>query len=394
MNEKLTVRNFGPIDYAEVEFKRVTVFIGPTGGGKSTLAKLAAVFRDRDFLLAESPEVDQRTYDESLHYFGISGFDRTDTVLSWVSSEVQVSVFGRTLYVEEIRSLSQEDREELKLVHLLKRRGLSEADALSEAEKKELGELLIASLSRVSLSAKAPETCYVPAERLFAAAISSGLAGLVLKGVALPKALLSFLNNFQLASQEEDFEVFDIPALGVRHRIVNGINKIELAEKKLVDLALSASGIQAVVPLMMVVEHRIHQEGKGRFIVEEPELNIFPDTQRKVLQDVMKWLGKESDLVTTTHSPYILSHLNLLLYAHQVAAEHPERADDVAKLVPRESWIDPTEFAAYYVGEGGVRSIVNADLGLIDDNELDGIAGDQADAFDNLIRLSKGFAVE
>ena len=128
--------------------------------------------------------------------------------------------------------------------------------------------------------------------------------------------------------------------------------------------------------------------------MEEPELNIFPDTQRKVLQDVMKWLGKESDLVTTTHSPYILSHLNLLLYAHQVAAEHPERADDVAKLVPRESWIDPTEFAAYYVGEGGVRSIVNADLGLIDDNELDGIAGDQADAFDNLIRLSKGFAVE
>ena len=46
MNEQLVVRNFGPIKDARVDFKRVTVFIGPTGGGKSTLAKLAAVFMD------------------------------------------------------------------------------------------------------------------------------------------------------------------------------------------------------------------------------------------------------------------------------------------------------------------------------------------------------------
>ena len=42
MNEQLVVKNFGPIKDATVDFKRVTVFIGPTGGGKSTLAKLAA----------------------------------------------------------------------------------------------------------------------------------------------------------------------------------------------------------------------------------------------------------------------------------------------------------------------------------------------------------------
>ena len=44
MNEQLVVKNFGPIKDATVDFKRVTVFIGPTGGGKSTLAKLAAIF--------------------------------------------------------------------------------------------------------------------------------------------------------------------------------------------------------------------------------------------------------------------------------------------------------------------------------------------------------------
>jgi predicted ATPase len=32
MNEQLIVKDFGPIKDAKVDFKRVTVFIGPTGG--------------------------------------------------------------------------------------------------------------------------------------------------------------------------------------------------------------------------------------------------------------------------------------------------------------------------------------------------------------------------
>ena len=50
MNEQLVVKNFGPIKDATVDFKRVTVFIGPTGGGKSTLAKLAAIMGEGSLL--------------------------------------------------------------------------------------------------------------------------------------------------------------------------------------------------------------------------------------------------------------------------------------------------------------------------------------------------------
>ena len=42
MNEKLIVKNFGPIQEAELDLKKVTVFIGPQGSGKSTLEKLVA----------------------------------------------------------------------------------------------------------------------------------------------------------------------------------------------------------------------------------------------------------------------------------------------------------------------------------------------------------------
>ncbi|MEJ7666241.1 MAG: AAA family ATPase [Hymenobacter sp.] len=131
------------------------------------------------------------------------------------------------------------------------------------------------------------------------------------------------------------------------------------------------------------------------FIIEEPELNLYPTAQQGLLNWLVEKCTKgENDLTITTHSPYILSHLNLLLYAYQVAEKHPERKEAVAAIVPKASWINPKEFACYQVENGGVQSLVDAELGLIDDNELDGLSGDAADAFDNLIRLSKGFAIK
>jgi hypothetical protein len=76
-----------------------------------------------------------------------------------------------------------------------------------------------------------------------------------------------------------------------------------------------------------------------------------------------------------------------------VAEKHPDRKEAVAAIVPEASWINPKEFACYQVENGGVESLVNEKLGLIDNNELDALSGDAADAFDNLIRLSKGVAV-
>ncbi len=47
---KLTVRNVGPIREAELEVRKHTIFIGPQGTGKSTLAKLIAIGSDYEIL--------------------------------------------------------------------------------------------------------------------------------------------------------------------------------------------------------------------------------------------------------------------------------------------------------------------------------------------------------
>ena len=52
--QKLIVKNFGPIEYAEIEIKDLMIFIGPQASGKSTLAKLVYFYRKVIERLAKS----------------------------------------------------------------------------------------------------------------------------------------------------------------------------------------------------------------------------------------------------------------------------------------------------------------------------------------------------
>ena len=91
----------------------------------------------------------------------------------------------------------------------------------------------------------------------------------------------------------------------------------------------------------------------------------------------------------TTHSPYILSSCNLLLEAYKVAQQRPELADEIDKIVPRAYWLNPEEFAAYYVADGTVKPITDTRTHLIGSNELDAVSGDISDSFRQLLRLQK-----
>jgi predicted ATPase len=43
--QKIIIKNFGPIKYAEIEVKKILVLIGEQASGKSTIAKLIYFFK-------------------------------------------------------------------------------------------------------------------------------------------------------------------------------------------------------------------------------------------------------------------------------------------------------------------------------------------------------------
>jgi len=161
----------------------------------------------------------------------------------------------------------------------------------------------------------------------------------------------------------------------------------------------TASGIQSVTPLLVLLEHLSRNTEQAQsFIIEEPELNLFPLAQFELVKILVEKCAQtvgKNDLVLTTHSPYVLTALNLLCYAYRIAQQDEATAKKVAKLIPRHCWIDPAQFAAYYVDRPDtkrkqqVRSIINKKTGLIEENELDTASDELGAIFDKLVRLRK-----
>jgi hypothetical protein len=91
-------------------------------------------------------------------------------------------------------------------------------------------------------------------------------------------------------------------------------------------------------------------------------------------------------MVLTTHSPYILSSFNSLIYAGQLANEKPELKDEISKLVAEHFWINNGTFRAYCIHDGILKSILS-ESGLIDGEYLDSVSDTIGNEFDSLLRL-------
>ena len=104
------------------------------------------------------------------------------------------------------------------------------------------------------------------------------------------------------------------------------------------------------------IEVLIHFFFNTRFIniVEEPEQNLYPESQGKVLYELLECLNsnKDNQLIITTHSPYILSYLTLSAKAAELLSGGVP-ADKIEKIVPEKSTVDGNRITIYETKEDG-----------------------------------------
>jgi predicted ATPase len=393
MNEQLIVKNFGPIKDATVDFKRVTVFIGPTGEGKSTLAKLAAIFRDAELY-------DNRMQDfskaEPFIKFVINTFFSKSTYIHFKSKSVAVeykkSKGTKHLSAEKTKEVRDFFKEAEQLLEQLKNNSIPNNEPISDDKLVTRRENILSKLNDNKFSDYATNSSvvYLPAERVFVSSIGDSLAGLMRDDIGLPKHLLEFINSFSLAKRS----ILKLPVsfININYVQQEGRDFIRTgSSKKLISIHEAASGIQSVTPMLILLEYLSRNTEQGQsFIIEEPELNLYPTAQQGLLNWLVEKCTKgENDLTVTTHSPYILSSCNLLLEAYKVAQQRPDLEEEIAAIVPKEYWLNPDEFAAYYVANGTVKPITDVRTHLIGSNELDAVSGDISDSFRKLLRLKK-----
>ena len=129
------------------------------------------------------------------------------------------------------------------------------------------------------------------------------------------------------------------------------------------------------------ISNNLFETANSQFIIEEPEQNLFPETQRDlVYYFLQKCLDKEGNRLTlTTHSPYVLYALNNCMMAGLVSKKM--EANELSKLKCNLSKINPLDVSIYEIREGVVRGTIQGEDGLISDNYFDQKMKDLMDDF-------------
>jgi hypothetical protein len=189
-----------------------------------------------------------------------------------------------------------------------------------------------------------------------------------------------------------------------------------VSDGKAIPLTLLSSGTQEMIPLLNVLGQIATSQrdriifprpnnlpgmpleiilSKGLIYLEEPEANVFPETQYQLVR-LFARLSHEPILdfswVITTHSPYILTAFNDLIKAGYIAAERPDKASEIEKIIPRQYWIKPGDFAAYaFDGKDGIlRPIMDEETKLINGDVLDDISETISGEFGQLLEIQYG----
>ena len=337
--EKLVVRNFGPISNLDIVIRPLTLFIGTQGSGKSTVAKLLTICRN---IVVSPQEAEQ--HDTIFRDYGLADYFEDDSYFSY-------TIDGRSVTYEDGKfTFPNEEMPDVK------------------------------------------PTLYVSAERNLVGSMSEAVASLWSAKIPISSLLLNCMSQFERAAKM--FPRYSIPFFGVDYVRQDHRNMIELKGKnKFLPLSVSSSGLQSAIPMLMIVDYALKSGDRDAIVIEEPEQNLFPENQREVLNFLASRLGggDNRQFVITTHSPYMLSCLNVLMLAHKLHSEEAYRKE-VEGIVKPEYMVNPDDVAAYSLNpddEDGIycKSLISEKTGMVSVNALDTASLFIGEDFDRLARL-------
>lgn len=123
--------------------------------------------------------------------------------------------------------------------------------------------------------------------------------------------------------------------------------------------------------------------------LEEPEENLFPLTQRDLVNSLVDMISGEyyHNLFITTHSPYIMASFNNLIQAGDVLAGDIAKRELLNAILPSKLALNFNEVSAYALKNGEVHFIMDEEMQLISPSELDSVSDEISVQFGKLLDL-------
>ena len=367
----LHIKNFGPIlDSTKIELTPLIVIIGRQSSGKSTFMKVLCFCRwvEKKIMVSTDDIVSQYTHYnrfikdlKSFHRLNDEYF-RADTELKYDGDVISIEYTGINGNAKIVRKKSF-------------------------AEKRYNSKL-----------------CYIPAERNLVSAIQNVDKTYKATG---RDVLFNFIYEWDEAKEPYTNEhPFKLAATG-GFSYVNkfGADVLVREDGSETPAFYASSGMQSVMPMDVMVNYITDCVGKNaslsmrerneisetdndyavrrlfyqsaQLFIEEPEQNLYPESQKLVVMSIVRSLkkalenGSEQSLaLVTTHSPYIMSVMNVLLLAAIVTEKGLKQ-----EVIDGDSVLPSSSISGYFIDEKGIfQDILDAEVPMLSGNDLDGVS--------------------
>lgn len=163
--------------------------------------------------------------------------------------------------------------------------------------------------------------------------------------------------------------------------------KLFYDEEHWVKLMFGSSGQQEILWALNIIFLAILKNEKTFLVFEEPESHLFPDSQETIAELVALLIySSKSQVIITTHSPYMLTAVNLLIYS----GEEEKKMGNEEAVVRKELRLPPGTVGAYSLSHvtGCLKDIIGKRKGLIDALEIDGISDSINERMDKILQTS------
>jgi len=402
---EIEIKNVGPIKEAKLTLNKVNVFMGPQSSGKSTIAKIISYCTWIEKYVATSQSLDEynnneKHFKEHLEkYHKMNGYFQSDSYISYKSDVIEMEYNAKKF------SIKWKDRyayKRSKISYIPSERNMI---TLPEVKKVEFGDTNIRSflfewydarkmhtkskeLSLLDLKVnyyyneKADEDYIIhqngKSYNILLSDASSGLQSLTPLLTVIDYMILGVYNqeetiSFDLKDRRQKTLGILFEELLYKKYFGDNYNGSKEQRDEIQGKIQNGDGqIDTLVKVIMKIQKMLFTTHNSQLIIEEPEQNLFPETQRDLIYYLLeKCLDKEREhqLTITTHSPYILYALNNCIMG-KLVKNKMANASKEEKIKCANSLINPKCVSIYEIHDGKLERIQQED-GLISDNYFD-----------------------
>ena len=437
---EISIRNFSCIQEANIVLRRLNIIIGPQGSGKSVTTKLIYFFSDihqevvrfveDGVLFSEYKKHVQKMFSI---WFPQSAWGGKHFLINYVDGDFSVRVMRRKsggkpideVTIKFSTSFESSYGSAVDYVEKYKEKRIEDIDPLNRGYvrddienswrmQEKIREILFRGLNGGVVSSQT----FIPAGRAFFTSIGRLVAGIEHAG-SLDPATLKFAKLFanwrdQLEFYLNHFGDDSSERVDARNRIMNQLfdgvvqsrresEFIDMSDGRRVPFSSLSSGQQELLPIWYFIDNLLtmdafrsrstkrddSERGKKFVYIEEPEAHLFPQAQSQLLDilvEVVLGGDRSRNLILTTHSPYIMSKLNVLLKAGQIS-RRKKKNKELGAIVDRKKWLQVSDVVAISIEDGVVKDIMDREEELIDAAFLDSISNITAMQFSELLDL-------